>query len=233
MSVHIAAAVGEIAPTVLLPGDPLRAQWIAEEFFEDIRQYNTIRNMFGFTGTYKGNPVSVQGTGMGQPSMSIYAHELFNDYNVQTAIRVGTCGGLKKTALRDVVIAMTASTDSNINRRATGVDFAPCANFELLENAVAAARRANASFHVGPITTMDLFYDNSNVLDVLEDLGVLAVEMETSALYTLAHRFDRRALTIATVSDHIRTHEVTTAEERQTGFKAMVQIALDAAFPQS
>lgn len=167
---------------------------------------------------------------MGVPSLSIYVTELFKDYDVQTAIRVGTCGGLKKTKLRDVVIAMTASTDSGVNRRATGgLDFSPVADYELLEKAVAAARAKNMDFHVGGIGTMDLFYDDSNAVDVLENLGVLALEMETTGLYTLAAKYERRALTICTVSDHIRTHEVTSAEERETGFRAMVEIALEAA----
>ena len=232
MSTHISAATGQIAPTVLLPGDPLRAQWIAENFFEDPVQHNTIRNMLGFTGTYKGNPVSVQGTGMGVPSLSIYVTELFKDYDVQTAIRVGTCGGLKGTKLRDVVIAMTASTDSGINYRAfNGLHFSPSADFALLEQAVSAARRKNVDFHVGGVATMDLFYDPSDALKRFEAAGVLAVEMETSGLYTLAAQYGRKALTIATVSDIIYPHEATTAEERETGFSTMIEIALEAAFP--
>jgi purine-nucleoside phosphorylase len=187
--------------------------------------------MFGFTGTYKGNPVSAQGTGMGVPSLSIYVTELFKDFDVQTAIRVGTCGAVGPLKLRDVVIAMSASTDSGTNRRATGgLDYSPTANYELLEAAVSAARSRNISHHVGGIATMDLFYDDSNALDILESLGVYAVEMETTGLYTIAAKYRRRALTICTVSDLIRTHEVTSAEERETGFKAMVEVALDAAF---
>ena len=229
MSIHIAAAEGQIADTVLLPGDPLRAQWIAENFLEGAERYNTIRNMFGFTGTYQGKRISVQGTGMGMPSMSIYVHELFNDYNVQTAIRVGTCGGLGKTKLRDLVIAMSACTDSNINKKFFNLDFAATANFDLLEGAVRSARKNNLSHHVGPIATMDLFYDTSNHAQLLQDHGVLALEMETNALYTLAARFGRRALTIATVSDLVMTHEQTPANEREQGFRNMIQVALDAA----
>ena len=158
MSIHIAAQPGDIAETILLPGDPLRAQWIAENFFENPVRYNTVRNMFGFTGTYKGHRVSAQGTGMGVPSLSIYVNELFNDYNVQTAIRVGTCGGIGKTKLRDVVIAMAASTDSGTNRRATGgLDYSPIADYGLLERAVGSARERGLDFHVGGIATMDLF----------------------------------------------------------------------------
>lgn len=228
---HIGANKGDIAETVLLPGDPLRAQWIAENFFENPVRYNAVRNMFGFTGTYKGNRVSVQGTGMGVPSLSIYVTELFKDFDVQTAIRVGTCGAVGPLKLRDIVIAMSASTDSGVNRRATGgLDFAPTANYDLLEAAVKAARSRNLSHHVGGIATMDQFYDDSNALDVLESLGVYAVEMESSGLYTIAAKYRRRALTICTVSDLIRTHELTSSEERETGFKAMVEVAFDAAF---
>ncbi len=229
---HIGAHKGDIADTVLLPGDPLRAQWIAENYFDNPVRYNTVRNMFGFTGTYKGKPISVQGTGMGVPSLSIYVTELFQEFDVQTAIRVGTCGGLKKTNLRDVIIAMTASTDSGINRRATGgLDFAPAANYDLLEAAVKSARARGVSHRVGGIATMDLFYDDSDAVEVLEGLGVLALEMETSGLYRLAAKFDRRALTVCTVSDLIRPEGTTetTAEERETGFRAMIEIALDAA----
>ncbi len=230
MSIHIAAKPGDIAETILLPGDPLRAQWIAENFFENPVRYNTVRNMFGFTGTYKGHRVSTQGTGMGVPSLSIYVNELFNEYNVQTAVRVGTCGGIGKTKLRDLVIAMAASTDSGTNRRATGgLDYSPIANYELLERAVGSARERGLDYHVGGIATMDLFYDDSNAVDVLEKLGVLALEMETTGLYTLAAKYQRRALTICTVSDMVRTHEATSSEERETGFHAMVEVALDAA----
>ena len=232
MSIHIAAAPGEIADTILLPGDPLRAKWIAETFLEDVHQYNAVRNMFGFTGTWQGHRVSVQGSGMGQPSISIYVNELFRDYGVQRAIRVGTCGGLGTTNLRDVVIAMTASTDSNANRRAlNGLDFAPCADYALLEAAVTAARSARIPFHVGGVGSMDVFYDSTDAAQRLQEHGTLALEMETSALYTLAARYQRRALSILTVSDHIGTGEQTASEERETGFRAMVQIALSAAFP--
>lgn len=166
MSTHIAAKPGEIAETILLPGDPLRAKWIAETFLEDAKLYSSVRNMFGYTGTYQGHRVSVQGTGMGAPSIGIYAHELFDEYGVQKAIRVGTSGGLAPTKLRDVVIAMTASTDSNINRRDNnGLDFAPSASFELLEKAVAKARALGIDFHVGGIASGDLFYDSTDSLE--------------------------------------------------------------------
>lgn len=231
MTVHIDAKVGDIAETILLPGDPLRAKWIAENFLTDAKQYNTVRNMFGFTGTYLGNRVSVQGTGMGVPSLSIYVHELFNDFNVQTAIRVGTCGGIGTSKLHDIIIAMAASTDSGINRRLTGgLDFAPIADFELLAAAVSIAKEKDLNYHVGGIATMDRFYDNSNAVEVLESLGVLALEMETSGLYTLAAQFKRRALTICTVSDVIGSHEATTAQERESSFSTMIELALGAAF---
>lgn len=229
MSTHIAAQPGEIADKILLPGDPLRAKWIAETFLTDVKQYNSVRNMFGFTGLYKGEKVSVQGTGMGAPSIGIYAYELFHDYNVQQAIRVGTSGGIAPTKLRDVVIAMTASTDSQINRRATnGLDYAPSANFELLERAVAKARSLEIDFHVGGVASGDLFYDETDSLEQWTKLGILALEMETSQLYTLAARFRRKALSIVTVSDMMDGSGHTSSEERESGFRNMVEIALNA-----
>lgn len=230
MSIHIAAKPGEIAETILLPGDPLRAKWIAETFLENVVRYNSVRNMLGFTGEFEGKRVSVQGTGMGAPSIGIYAYELFNDYGVQNAIRVGTSGGLPPTKLRDVVIAMTASTDSNINQRATrGLDFAPAANYELLEKAVAKARELGIDHHVGMIASGDLFYDETDSLEQWKKLGILALEMETNQLYTLAARFRRKALSIVTVSDMMDGSEQTSSEERETGFKNMVTLALAAA----
>lgn len=230
MSTHIAAKPGEIAEIVLLPGDPLRAKWVAETFLEDATLYSSVRNMFGFTGMYQGHRVSVQGTGMGAPSIGIYAHELFNDYGVQKAIRIGTSGGLPPTKLRDVVIAMAASTDSNINRRATnGLDFAPAANYELLEKAVNHARTMGIDFHVGTVASGDLFYDGTDSLEQWKKLGILALEMETSQLFTLAARFGRKALSILTVSDLMDGSGVTSAQERETGFSSMVEIALAAA----
>ena len=227
MSTHIAAKPGEIADTILLPGDPLRAKWIAETFLEDAQLYSSVRNMFGFTGFYEGRRISVQGTGMGAPSIGIYAHELFDEYGVQKAIRVGTSGGLAPTKLRDVVIAMTASTDSNINRRDNnGLDFAPSANFELLEKAVVKARELGIYFHVGGIASGDLFYDNTDSLEQWKKLGILALEMETNQLYTLAAKFRRQALSIVTVSDMMDGSGHTSSEERETGFRAMVEIAL-------
>lgn len=229
MSVHISAKPGEIAESILLPGDPLRAKWIAENFFEDVVQYNSVRNMLGFTGTVSGKRVSVQGTGMGAPSIGIYAYELFNDYGVQKAIRVGTSGGLPPTKLRDVVIGLSASTDSKINRRTYGdLDVAPAANYELLEKAVAKARELSIPHHIGMIASGDLFYDETDSLEHWKKLGVLALEMETSQLYTLAAKFRRQALSIVTVSDMMDGSGHTSSEERESGFKNMVQLALAA-----
>lgn len=229
MSVHIAAKPGDVAESILLPGDPLRAKWIAENFFEDIVQYNSVRNMLGFTGTVDGKRVSVQGTGMGAPSIGIYAHELFDDYGVQKAIRVGTSGGLPPTKLRDVVIAISASTDSKINRRTYGdLDVAPAASFELLQKAVAKAQELGISHHVGMIASGDLFYDETDSLEHWKKLGILALEMETNQLYTLAAKFRRQALSIVTVSDMMDGSGHTSSEERESGFQNMVQLALAA-----
>ncbi|MEV6281609.1 purine-nucleoside phosphorylase [Kribbella sp. NPDC051770] len=232
MSIHIAAEKGQIAPRVLFPGDPLRAQWIAETYLTDVIRYNEVRNMFGFTGTYKGERVSVQGSGMGQPSASIYANELFAEYDVQTLIRVGTCGALtEKVKIRDVIVAMSASTDSQMNRlRFHGIDYAPTADYQLLRAAADAASAAGLNVHVGQVFSGDLFYnDRPDLVSRTAEYGVLGIEMEASALYTLAAKFGRRALGIMTVSDHLITKEETSAEERQTTFSEMITIALDAA----
>jgi purine-nucleoside phosphorylase len=234
MSVHIGAQPGEIAERVLMPGDPLRAKWIAETFLEDAKCYSTVRGMFGFTGTYRGQRVSVQGSGMGMPSASIYAHELLTEYGVKTLIRVGSCGALSESlALRDVVAAIGSSTDSNMNRfRFDGlIDYAPVADFGLLRAAVEVAEGRGVQVHVGPILAADAFYtDRPDLYDRLAEYGVLAVEMESAALYTIAARYGCRALTLLTVSDHIKTGARTTAEEREQTFSEMVEIALEAAF---
>jgi purine-nucleoside phosphorylase len=231
MSTHIGAKPGEIAERVLLPGDPLRAKWIAETYLEDAKCYSTVRNMFGFTGRYQGVDLSVQGSGMGMPSASIYAHELINEYGVQTLIRVGSCGALSESLqLRDVVAAIGSSTDSNMIRmRFDGlVDYAPVADFGLLRTAVDVAARRGIEMHVGPILAADAFYsDRPDLYDALAEYGVLAVEMESAALYTIAARFRARALTILTVSDHIKTGEHTSTAEREQTFSQMVEIALD------
>jgi purine-nucleoside phosphorylase len=231
MSTHIGAKPGEIAERVLLPGDPLRAKWISENFLDDAKCYSTVRNMLGYTGIYRGVPVSVQGTGMGMPSASIYTHELINEYGVKTLIRVGSCGALSPDLeLRDVVAAIGASTDSAMNRqRFDGlVDYAPVADFGLLRTAVDVAAERGIEMTVGPIMAADAFYtDRPDLYDKLADYGVLAVEMESAALYTIAARHKARALTLLTVSDHIRTGEKMSAEDREQTFSQMVEVALD------
>ncbi len=233
MSTHIGARPGQVAPTVLLPGDPLRARWIAETFFDDATCYSEVRGMLGFTGTWQGQPVSVQGSGMGQPSLSIYANELFQDYDVRRILRVGSCGALtERVAVRDVVIASGACTDSSMNQlRFHGLDYAPVADFELLRAAHAAATaREDVTAHVGLVFTSDSFYPaRPEIMEPMVRHGVLAVEMETSALYTLAASYGRQALTVCTVSDHIVTGEETSSQEREQTFGAMVEIALAAA----
>jgi len=230
MSVHIGAKADEIAETVLLPGDPLRAKYIAENFLESAVCYNEVRNMFGYTGTYKGKRISVQGTGMGVPSISIYVNELISSYNVQNLIRVGTCGAIQKDVkVRDVILAMSASTDSQMNRLTFGgVDYAPTANFELLKKAYEEGEAKGLSLKVGNVFTADMFYNDNSELEKWAQHQILAIEMESSALYTLAAKFDRKALSVLTVSDHILTGEETTAEERQTTFNDMIEVALEA-----
>jgi len=218
-----------------MPGDPLRARWIAETFLDEARCYNEVRGMLGYTGTWHGYPVSVQGSGMGQPSIAIYVNELFSEYDVETIIRVGSCGALTdKLALRDLVIASGACTDSSMNRVTfEGLDFAPVADFGLLRAAVEAAERrpaTSAALHVGLLFSSDSFYPSRPELTRrMVDYGVLAVEMEASALYTLAAKHGGNALTICTVSDHIVTGEATSAAEREQTFGEMVEIALAAA----
>ncbi len=233
MSTHIGAGPGQIAPTVLLPGDPLRARWIAENFLDDVTCYTEIRGMLGFTGTWRGQPVSVQGSGMGQPSMSIYVHELFRDYDVRRIVRVGSCGALtEKVALRDVVIASGACTDSSMNRlRFQGLDYAAVADFALLRAAHdVATARDDVNVHVGLIFSGDTFYNpRPELMEPMVAHGVLAVEMEACALYTLAAFYGRQALAVCTVSDHIVTGEETTSHEREQTFGPMVEIALAAA----
>ena len=233
MSTHISAAPGQVAPHVLMPGDPLRARWIAENFLDDAECYSEVRGMFGFTGTFRGERVSVQGSGMGLPSLSIYTHELFAEYDVQTVVRVGSCGALSpELRLRDIVLASGACTDSSINRiRFEGLDYAPVADFGLLRAAYdsAMAKDLPVQTKVGPIFSTDSFYSARPELTTrMASYGVLAVEMEASALYTHAAMFGRRALTVCTVSDHIVTGEHTTAYEREQTFGHMVEIALEA-----
>ena len=230
MSIHLEAQKGEIAETVLLPGDPLRAQWIAETYLQDLHCYNRVRNMFGFTGTYKGKRISIQGTGMGVPSISIYAHELITEYNVNNLIRVGSAGSYQKyIKLRDIVVAMAASSTSGINQaRFQGADFAPTADFGLFMRAVETARAKGIELKAGNVLTSDEFYaDEFESYQKWSNFGVLCVEMETSGLYTLAAKHKVNALSLLTISDSLVTGEKTTAEERQTTFSEMVEIALE------
>lgn len=229
MSLHIEAKSGEIAETVLLPGDPLRAKWIADTFLEEVVCYNNIRNMLGFTGIYQGKKVSVQGTGMGVPSISIYAEELINAYQVKNLIRVGTAGSYRKDInIRDVVLAMSASTTSGINRlRFNGADYAPTASFQLFIKAVEIANKFDIPIKAGNVLTSDLFYEDKfdNYLK-WADFGVLCVEMETAALYTLSAKYKVDALSILTISDSLISGEKTNTTERETSFEQMVKIAL-------
>ena len=231
MSTHINAPEGAIAQSILLPGDPLRAKFIAETFLENPVCYNEVRGMFGYTGTYKGKKVSVQGTGMGQPSLSIYVNELFQFYGVQTAIRVGTCGAINNNIkVRDTILASSACTDSAIlTQRFGNLHYAPSANFDLLYKAYNNAKANNINVAVGPVASSDLFYDDNENWKKWAEYGVLGVEMEAAELYTLAAKYNRKALAILTVSDHIITGEQTTAEERQVTFKDMIKIALETA----
>ena len=232
MSIHIGADVGQIAEAVLLPGDPLRAQVVAETYLEDPECYNRVRGMLGFTGTYKGKKVSVQGTGMGIPSISIYAHELIAEYGVKRLIRIGTCGALQEgMKLGDVVLAQAASTDSAVNRiRFDGCDFAAAASFELLNKAYEAARERGVEVRVGTVLTTDTFYsDDPESWKLWARYGVLAVEMEAAALYTLVAAHHVQGLSILTVSDSLVTKEMATAEQRQKGYTAMMEIALQVA----
>lgn len=234
---HIAAEPGEFAPTVLLPGDPLRARWIAETQLDDARQVTGVRNMLGFTGTYRGTPVSVMGTGMGMPSMSIYATELVTAFGCTTLIRVGSCGAIQPdVALRDVVVALGACTDSNINRqRFGGFDFAAVADYGLVRAAVDAATGAGVPVRVGSVLSSDLFYPpvtDQAVLDLYAPavrMGVLAVEMEAAGLYGVAAQHRVAALAICSVSDQLVELTHLDSAEREAGFEAMVRIALDAA----
>ncbi len=233
MTIHIGAEKGDIAPTVLMPGDPYRAKWAAETFLEEALCINEVRGMLGFTGTWNGHPVTIQGSGMGMPSLSIYANELISDYDAQTLIRIGSCGGMQDhVGIRDVILAMTASTLSTPSRGIfKELNFAPCADFGLLAAAHQAATDKGVQTHVGGIYSSDVFYDERP--DLNEQMmrhGILGVEMEAAELYNLAARHGRRALAVLTVSDHLITHEALPAEDRERSFGDMVEIALQAAF---
>ncbi len=232
MSVHIEAKKGEIAETILLPGDPLRAKWIAETFLENPVCFNKVRGMLGFTGTYQGKRVSVMGTGMGVPSISIYAHELINEYGVKNLIRVGSAGSYQADIkIRDIVLAMAASSNSGINElRFGGADFAPTASFELFQKAIEAAKAKDIKVKAGNIFTSDEFYeDDFESYKKWSKFGVLCVEMESAGLYTVAAKYNVNALSILTISDSLVTGERTTNEERETTFKGMIEIALELA----
>jgi purine-nucleoside phosphorylase len=233
MTPHNHAQAGDYAPAVLLPGDPLRAKWIAETFFDAPKLVNSVRNCLGYTGTWKGKPVSVQASGMGQPSLGIYVHELINVYGAKTLIRVGTCGGLNaKVKVRDIVLAQGASTDSAIVKGRFGpFNFAPIADFGLLRAAADKAEAKGLRWHAGNMLSSDIFYhaDGFAGYDKLPVHGVLGVEMEAAVLYTLAARFDARALAICTMTDCLITHAEISAEERQTSLSDMVTLALDVA----
>jgi purine-nucleoside phosphorylase len=230
MSVHIGAEPGQIAERVLMPGDPMRAKWIAETYLTDAVCYSTVRGMLGFTGTWQGVPVSVQGSGMGMPSASIYTHELVTEYLVKTVIRVGSCGALADDLGLGDVIAAIGSSNMNRARFDGLIDYAPVADFGLLRTAVDVAAARGIAMRVGPILAADAFYtDRPDLYDTLADYGVLAVEMESAAIYTTAARYRARALTVLTVSDHIKRGDRMTSAEREQGFGQMVQIGLDAA----
>ena len=230
MSIHIGAEQGEIAQTVLLPGDPLRAKYIAETMLEDVLCYNEVRGMLGYTGRYGDKSVSVQGSGMGMPSLAIYVHELVTEYHVTTLFRVGTCGAFQPhLKVGDIVLPMTASTNSHINKlRFDGMDFAPAASFDLLLKAYEAAKARGPRVYVGGILSSDTFYgDDPESWKKWAAYGVLAAEMETSTLYTLAAKFKVRALSVLTVSDSLATGELATAAQRERGFPQMAEIALE------
>ena len=230
MSIHIGAEQGQIAPTVLLPGDPLRAKHIAETMLENTICFNQVRSMLGYTGRYGDKRVSVMGSGMGMPTLSIYVNELVTDYQVKTLIRVGTCGAFQPDLkIGDIVLAMTASTDSQMNKiRFNGLDYAPAASFELLLKAYQVARERGIGVHVGGIFASDNFYsDDPDWWKLWAEYGILVVEMESNALYTLAAKFKVDALSILTVSDSLVSGEEATAEQRERGFSQMAEIALE------
>jgi purine-nucleoside phosphorylase len=233
MTVHIGAKPGDIAETVLLPGDPYRAKWAAETFLKDAVCVNQVRGMLGFTGTWKGNRVTIHGSGMGMPSLSIYVNELIRDYGAQTLIRIGSAGGMADSVgIRDVVLAMTSTTLGNPSRSIMReVNYAPCADWSLLRAAAASAEVRGVTCHVGGIYSSDTFYDErADLQEQMVRHGILAVEMEAAELYTLAARHNRRALAVLTISDHLGTGEALPSEDREKSFGDMVEIALDAAF---
>lgn len=231
MSIHLNATEGQISDKVLMPGDPLRAKFIADTFLENVERHNTVRGMYGYTGYYKGHKISIQSSGMGAPSMSIYATELIKDYGVKNIIRIGTIGAMKREVkIRDIIMAMAATNDSNIqNLIFPGINYAPNASFTLLERAHRISKEyEDMRVRVGNVYTGDAFYsDDESMIHKLADYGVLGVDMETSALYLLGAKYNIDVLSIMTVSDHVITGEETTAEERQTTFNDMIKVALE------
>jgi purine-nucleoside phosphorylase len=232
VTAHISAQPGDIAETVLMPGDPLRAKWIAETYLTDPVCYSSVRNMYGYTGDYNGHRVSIQGSGMGMPSASIYIHELLAEFGAKTLVRIGSAGAISsRLGLRDVVAAIGASSDSAMNRMRFGgvIDFAPVADFELLRTAVDVAQHSGKNVHVGQIFSADTFYnDDPQLYPKLAEYGVLAVEMEAAALYTLAAKFQARALALVTISDHLNSDDHLSSEDRERSFADMAEIALTA-----
>ncbi len=232
MTPHNSAQKGDFAKTVLMPGDPLRAKYIAGTFLSSPRLVNNVRGIQGYTGTYKGVPISVMASGMGMPSIGIYSYELFSEYGVENIIRVGSAGGYsEKVKVRDVILAQSACYDTNFaSQYQLPGTFSAAADYTLLENAVQSAREKRANVHIGAILSSDVFYnDNPSVVSSWQKMGVLAVEMEAAALYMTAARLNKRALAVLTVSDHLVTKEETSPEERQTTFNEMIEIALDTA----
>lgn len=233
MSIHIEAKKGEIAETVLLPGDPLRAKYIAENFFENAKCHNVVRNMLGYTGTYKGHRISVQGTGMGIPSAILYAQELIEDYGAKKLLRVGTIGTIQEDIkLRDIIIAQSATTDSAlINKEFFPINYAPISDYDLMEKAVEKAKENKLRVQVGNVFTSDSFYneDSEKINSKLSKFGILGIDMETAGLYYIAAKYGVKALSIMTVSDQLITDEKSSSKERQTGFNEMIQVALDSA----
>lgn len=233
MTIHIGAQPGDIAETVLMPGDPYRAKWVAETFLNDARLVNETRGMLGFTGTWQGHRVTVHGSGMGMPSLSIYANELIRDFGARTLIRIGSCGAMQeKVALRDVILAMTSST---ISTPSSGLfkelNFAPAADWSLLRAAADAATAKGVTAHVGGIYSSDVFYDERpDLTEQMTRHGVLGVEMEAAELYTVAARYQCRALAVLTVSDHLITGAAMPSEAREKSLSDMIEIALEAAF---
>ena len=233
MTIHIEAKKNDMADTVLMPGDPLRAKWAAKKFLSNVIEVNTVRGMLGYTGSWKKNKVTIHGSGMGMPSLSIYVNELIKNYNAKTLIRIGSAGGMQKqVSLKDIVIAMTATSISTPSSTIfKELNFAPCADFDLLQSAAMIAETKKRKTHIGGIFSSDTFYDERSDLNKeLTRHGILAVEMETAELYNLALRYKRRALSILTISDHLHTGKSLSSEDRESSFNDMVEIALECAF---